>query len=187
VAGLNKPDELTERIANSVGLADGLVDEIQSALLGGHAPFGVRYRYDPLAKTFAGVNIGQISTSLTPSDPEIGAGRGRPYSPPVFTSFVAGVGNEMVMGHDDEAMQRALAVLQGHDNIEVLSDDPSVRHLVAKIGLDNNLLIVVGLGLEGGDLAPAPLAIGLKAVGGNVLRIRMYLSKEALLLLLVTA
>ena len=76
----------------------------------------------------------------------------------------------------------------------VLAEQPPAKGVLEKIGLGHNVIIVsdliplfeefVGANPRLRELAPAPVAVGLKAEKGNVLRIKAYLSKKILMLLM---
>lgn len=104
------------------------------------------------------------------------------------------IGDKLVAASSRGNISKALHTLQGRDDVPVLAEQPPAKALLEKIGLGHNAIIVldliplfeefVGPNLQLGDLAPAPVAIGLKAEEGNVLRIKAYLSKNTLMLMM---
>jgi len=81
------------------------------------------------------------------------------------------------------AMEKTLAVLQGKPDAPALNDDPMVRTLAAKIGLDNNLIMILSPDLTrrirrtfGNPPFPATYAVvGLKAPKPGMLRCDVYM------------
>jgi len=183
VAGLATPGEFHSRIAKSAAIATKTANEIQSAFLGRPTPVKVLYSYEPDAKTIAGTQAGRIATRIV--DIRSGEIPGETYDQPRVDCWVAAPGNKMIVTSSlyDNAMEKTLAVLQGKPNAPALNDDPMVSTLASKIGLDNNLIMILSPDLTrrirrsfgNPPLPDTYAAVGLKVPKPGTLRCDVYM------------
>ena len=121
------------------------------------------------------------------------------YGPQGINYLVAIVGDKLVAGLNEEDMEKALGAVQGRADVALLRDDPMVKTLANKIGLDRaSILMPVparimeaaiqlmakASGQQGAAVPPlpyaTPMAIGAKAVEGGIIRCDVYLPRACI-------
>ena len=101
--------------------------------------------HEPGAKTFGGVKFDQVKTVMTAGSPEVQAHLDQMmlmYGPEGISILTGVVGDKAVSGLGDDAVEKAVAVLQGKA-VPLLNTEGAVKKVLAKIEPDHSVKALV--------------------------------------------
>jgi len=200
VVEVNNPDKVKAVMATNIATSNEIVDSMLK--LSEEAPFEFKYVYEPDFKTIAGVSTDRMKAVFTAADPAVQPELDKAmsiYGPEGMSYLVGVVGDKLVMSMSEKDMERALAATQGRAAGGLLADDPSVRSMANKIGLDKDMIVMFVpvraiemtaqmmmkmSGQEGEPPAPlpfaTPVAFGSKTVDATTVRCDAYVPQACI-------
>jgi len=202
VIEVKKPDELRALNAKAIEVTNRFIDQFVKRATENELPFEFKYIYEEEFKTIGGVKVDRVRVVFTAADPDAQAELDRAmsvYGPEGLNYLFAVVGEKFIVCLSEKAMERTIATVQGKPGADLLADDPSVKSMANKVGLDKDaiFMIVPARFLEmsvqmmmkmmpQGGQPPLPLpfatpaVFGTKSIEGRILRCDAYVPQACI-------
>jgi len=140
---VREPDEFRATLKRMVESYNTVAKAIPT---GDDSEISVRYVYTPNAETIAGEKVDRVKMLMETDNEEANAQLDQMFSlygPDGLNYYVAVVRNMAAVATNTQDMADLILALKGDSSVELLRDDPSVKSMARKVGLNNDAIFMV--------------------------------------------
>jgi len=140
---VQKPDEFKARLKRMTESYSKTMSSFLGAMEG---PLEAKHEYISDAETIAGEKVDRIRVQMSAADEEADAAVAQAmamYGPDGLNYYITVVGKLALVSMSPDDMAQLIVAVKGGGDADLLSDDPDVRSMARKIGLNNDMIFMV--------------------------------------------